>query len=70
MQYEQDAHQYNNPDNIEKSITINELIEEFERIIEGYYNLPKHAQFSFVTHADLHYYLIHVINILKACVNK
>lgn len=69
MQNSQEIEQDNSPQQVDKSIPTDNLLDEFERIIESFHNLPKHAQFSFVTHADLHYCLKQVINILKADVN-
>lgn len=69
MQNNQETDQSEKPDEIGEKIVPIDLIEQLEYTVNYFHNLPKHAQFSFVTHADLHYYLIQVVNILKACVN-
>lgn len=48
-----------------KGITQEELIQQLEAQTNYYDKLPQHEKFSFVTNADLCYFMLLVLNILK-----
>lgn len=47
------------------SITKQELLEQLEEQVKVYESLPQHEKFSFCVNADLQYFMLLVLNILK-----
>lgn len=48
-----------------KGVTQEELIDQLQAQIEYFERLPNHVQFSYITYADLAYFMLLVLNILK-----
>lgn len=53
------------PDDDHKEITREELIEQLEAQVKYFDTLPQHQRFSFTTNADLYYFMLIILNILK-----
>lgn len=53
------------PDDIDKGVTREELIDQLESQVAYFDSLPQHQKFSFTTNADLYYFMMIILNILK-----
>lgn len=65
MNNENQINQDSSPENIPKGITRKELLEQLDSQVNYFENLPTHIKFSTVTHADLYYFMLLIVNILK-----
>lgn len=65
MDQEEQIKKDENPKEIEKSITREELVEQFEAQVNYFEKLPQHEKFSFAINADLYYFMLLIVNILK-----
>jgi hypothetical protein len=48
-----------------KKITRDELIDQLQAQVDHFEKLPDHVRFSPVLHADLYYFMLIILNILK-----
>jgi hypothetical protein len=65
MDQETDANKNPDPEKNEEGITRKELIEQLEAQVEYFEKLPAHEKFSFAINADLYYFMLLIVNILK-----
>jgi len=49
----------------QKEVTRDELVDQLQAQVNYYDQLPQHEKFTFVTNADLAYFMLLVLNILK-----
>jgi hypothetical protein len=54
----------NNPQQEQKGITRDELIEQLQAYIENFEKLPQHEKFSFALLCDVYYPMLIILNIL------
>jgi hypothetical protein len=59
------AHEKSAPDEYQEEITKKELIEQFENQVRYFDNFPQHEKFAFTVNADLYYFMLIILNILK-----
>jgi hypothetical protein len=55
----------NSPQEDHKGVTREELIEQLQHQVDHFDTLPQHLRFSFTTNADLYYFMLIILNILK-----
>lgn len=53
------------PNDNNKQITRQELIDQLESQVAYFEQLPQHQRFSFTTNADVYYFMMIILNILK-----
>lgn len=65
MENNTDTNGENGPQDNNKGLTKDELIEQLDNFAKYFDSLPVHEKFSFATNADLYYPLLLIVNILK-----
>jgi hypothetical protein len=49
----------------QEGVTKEELIEQLENQVKYFDNFPQHEKFAFTVNADLYYFMLIILNILK-----